>query len=100
MPYDTPAQATAAVLYAVRTMSEFFTPSDPGTITVADDGRLQFKPSANGKHRTLNVDPTQKEKAIQTLVELASAKPPQPQGRGPRNNADKGKAAPQAPVKQ
>ena len=44
MPYDAPASALAAVLYAAHPEDGLFTLSPPGTITVPDDGRTQFTP--------------------------------------------------------
>ena len=44
MPYDAPAPALAAVLYAVHPDDGYFTLSEPGTISVLDDGRTQFTP--------------------------------------------------------
>jgi inosine-uridine nucleoside N-ribohydrolase len=75
LPYDAPAAAMAAALYAVRPKDTLFQLSEPGTITVLDDGRTKFTPSAGGKHRYLIVDPAQKDKIQQVYVELASAKP-------------------------
>ena len=40
----------------------YFKLSDPGTISVLDDGRTRFTPAADGKHRYLIVDPAQKER--------------------------------------
>ena len=57
MPYDAPASALAAVLHAVHPEDGYFTLSDPGTITVQDDGRTRFTPAADGRHRYLIVDP-------------------------------------------
>ena len=57
MPYDAPAAALAAVLYAVHPDDGYFKLSDPGTISVLDDGRTRFTPAADGKHRYLIVDP-------------------------------------------
>lgn len=74
MPYDAPAPSMAAMLYAVHP-DGYFKLSDPGTIGVLEDGRTKFTPSAEGKHRYLVIDPAQKEKIIQTYVEMASAKP-------------------------
>src|SRR5579871_283229 len=74
MPYDAPVPAMAAMLYAVHP-DGFFKLSDPGTISVLEDGRTKFTPSAEGKHRYLVPDPAQKEKVIHTYVEMASAKP-------------------------
>jgi len=75
MPYDAPARDMAAVLYAVRPGKNYFKLSGPGTISVTDDGRTTFTPSAQGTHRYLIVDPAQKELVIQTFREIASAKP-------------------------
>ena len=75
MPYDAPTWDMTAVLYAVRPEEGYFKLSDPGTITVLDDGRTRFAPSAQGKHRYLILDPAQKDRIIKTFVEIASAKP-------------------------
>jgi inosine-uridine nucleoside N-ribohydrolase len=75
MPYDAPTTAMAAVLYAVRPQEAYFKLSDPGVITVQADGKLKFTSAPDGKHRYLILDETQKEKIIQTYVEIASAKP-------------------------
>jgi hypothetical protein len=84
MPYDAPAAALAAVLYAVHPDSGFFTVSDPGTISVLDDGRTRFAPAADGRHRYLIVDPAQKDRITQMYTTLVSAVPaPRPaRGRG------------------
>ena len=75
MPYDAPAAGMAAALQALRPQEGYFKLSGPGTIRVLDDGRTQFTPSADGKHRYLISDPAQKERGIRTYTELASAKP-------------------------
>ncbi len=75
MPYDAPSLAMAEVLHAARPGEPNFKLSDPGALAVAPDGKVSFNPSAQGKHRQLLVDPEQKDKIIQTYVELASAKP-------------------------
>ena len=84
MPYDAPAPALAAVLHAVHPDEDYFKLSDPGTITVLDDGRTRFTPSADGKHRYLIVDPAQKERIVSLYTALVSAPPaPRPsRGRG------------------
>jgi hypothetical protein len=74
-PGDAPAATLAAVLYAVRPNDSFFKLSDPGTITVADDGRTHFAPAAGGKHRFLIADPAKLEDARKLFVETASTKP-------------------------
>jgi len=85
MPYDAPGQATAAVLYAANQKEGYFRLSEPGTIEVLDDGRTRFSPSAAGKHRYLIADPSQRDRVVKALTELASAKPTPPAGRGFRN---------------
>ncbi|MBK5291793.1 MAG: nucleoside hydrolase [Acidobacteriia bacterium] len=75
MPYDTPTWDLTAVLYAVRPKEGYFKLSDPGRITVGDDGRTSFSPAADGKHRYLILDPAQKERILKTYVELTTAKP-------------------------
>ncbi|MCW5963306.1 MAG: nucleoside hydrolase [Bryobacterales bacterium] len=75
MPYDATTAPMAAVLYAVRSNAGLFSLSEPGTITVLDDGRTKFTPSPTGNHRYLIVDPSQISKIQESYVQLASAKP-------------------------
>jgi hypothetical protein len=75
MPYDAPAVAMAAALYAARPQENYVKLSDPGTVTVADDGRIRLAPAPAGKHRTLIFDPTQKDRIQQIYAETASTKP-------------------------
>jgi hypothetical protein len=75
MPYDTPTRDMAAVLYAARPAESYFKVSEPGIITIGDDGGATFRPAANGLHRYLIPDPAQKERLTKTYRELASAKP-------------------------
>jgi hypothetical protein len=82
MPYDAPASALAAVLYAVHPDDGYFTLSDPGVISVMDDGRTQFTPKADGQHRYLIVDPAQKEKIMGVYTAMVSAPPAPRPGRG------------------
>ena len=82
MPYDAPAPALAAMLYAVKPGETFFKVSDPGTITVSDDGRLRFAPAADGRHRYLIVDAAQKDKVLETYLAMVPAKPAPGPGRG------------------
>jgi hypothetical protein len=83
MPYDASASALAAVLHAVHPDDGYFKVSDPGTITVLDDGRTKFTPAVEGKHRYLIVDPAQKERVIAMYTAMVSAPPaPRPGRRG------------------
>jgi hypothetical protein len=77
--YDFPSYDLAAILHAVHPDKGFFKLSDAGGIAVAEDGRMKFV--ASGKVRSLILDPAQKEKIVQTLVEVSSAKLPAPQQR-------------------
>ncbi|MBC8165995.1 MAG: nucleoside hydrolase [Bryobacteraceae bacterium] len=74
-PYDAPTGDMSAVLYAVRPQEGYFKLSDPGTITVLDDGRTKFTAGADGRHRYLIADPAQKERIVKAYTEVASAKP-------------------------
>jgi hypothetical protein len=83
MPYDAPAAALAAVVQAVHPDDGYFKLSDPGTISVLDDGRTRFTRSAEGKHRYLIVDPAQKERVLGLYTAMVSAAPaPRPGRRG------------------
>jgi hypothetical protein len=74
MPYDAPSGAMAAALYAVRPKENYFQLSNPGSITVLEDGRTHFS-AAGGTHRYLIADPAQKDRVIQAYTELASTHP-------------------------
>ena len=83
MPYDAPASALAAVLQAVHPDAGYFTLSEPGTISVLDDGRTRFTPGADGRHRYVIVDPAQKERVLSLYTAMVSAPPaPRPGRRG------------------
>jgi hypothetical protein len=104
MPYDAAAPSVAAVLAAIRPKENYFKMSPSGTVKVLADGRTEFVASATGKHQYLITDPEKKEKVMQTMVELVSAKPvPRaPRMRRPieKKAADPAKAAvPPAPPK-
>ena len=74
MPYDAPSHDLAAVHYALHPASGFFTLSEPGTLSVADDGSVTFTAGA-GNVRRLSVDPAKKTECLAALVALATAKP-------------------------
>jgi hypothetical protein len=82
MPYDAPAPALAAMLYAVKNEENYFSLSEPGTFSVLDDGGLRFAASANGNHRYLVADAAQKERVLAAYTSLVSAKPRPGRGRG------------------
>jgi inosine-uridine nucleoside N-ribohydrolase len=76
MPYDAPTTALAAALYAVRPDSGYFQLSEPGTISVLDDGSTRFTPSPDGNHRHLIFNPEKREELVKTYTEIVSAEPP------------------------
>ena len=73
-----PSQALAAVLYAVSPEDNYFALSEPGTITILDNGRTRFTPSPGGKHHYLIARPDQKERVLETYVKLVTTQPPPP----------------------
>lgn len=91
-PFDAAAAALAATLYAVHPEEPYFTLSEPGTISVLEDGRTRFTPGADGKHRYLIVDPSQKDQILGLYTALVSAQPAPRPGRG------RGGLAPQEPT--
>src|SRR5688572_14117475 len=86
-PYDGPTQALAAVLSTVSPEDNYFDISEPGTISVLDNGRTRFTPSPNGRHHYLMVRPEQKERVLDTYVKLITTEPPPPPARGRRGGA-------------
>ncbi len=99
MPYDAPASALAATLHAVHPDADYFTLSEPGTITVLDDGRTQFTPGAGGRHRYLIANPAQKDRLSQLYAALVSAEPVRRQQRGgPPPQQQQQQAPPEKPA--
>jgi hypothetical protein len=91
MPYDAPTHALAAVLHAVAPSDNYFDLSEPGTISIENDGRTRFTPSPDGNHRYLIARPDQKQRILETYVKLvtedgtlyAPAQPARGRGAGP-----------------
>lgn len=75
MPYDAPSWDMIAVLQAVKPDDGYFKLSEPGTVTVAGDGRTRFTANPQGRHRYLIFDPAQKDRVLKAFTELASARP-------------------------
>jgi hypothetical protein len=80
MPYDAPSYDLAAAHYATHPDSGFFPLSEAGTLTVADDGKMSFKPGGGQVH-SLKVDPAKREQIILAFIEILSTKPAAPQQR-------------------
>jgi hypothetical protein len=79
MPYDAPTWDLLAAHFAVHPDSSLLK-TEPGSLTVRDDGRPQFTPGP-GKIQSISPDPTQKGKLLAALIEIAAAKPITPQQR-------------------
>jgi hypothetical protein len=74
MPYDAPAVALAAMLYAVRPADGYFA-AKPGTIVPGTDGHVTFSESAAGKHSYLTAVPAKHDETIQKFTSMVSAEP-------------------------
>jgi hypothetical protein len=70
---DQPTWGMAAALHAGSKESPFQL-SEPGTLSVSDDGKASFAASAGGKHRNLVLDPAAKDKVLAAYLELAATK--------------------------
>jgi inosine-uridine nucleoside N-ribohydrolase len=71
-PHDRPTWDLTSVLYGVRPEHSYFGISDPGTVTVADDGLTTFKQDAAGRHRYLIINQAQKARTLEALQLLSS----------------------------
>ena len=74
MPYDRPTWDPTAVLYAVEGES-WFNISEPGYISVTDEGSTLFTPDENGTRRYLYVDEAQAEAIRDHFVKVISSVP-------------------------
>jgi len=76
-PHERPTWDLTSVLYAVFSDRGYFTLSEPGTVTVEQDGFTRFDPAANGRDRFLILEQNQPPRVREALVQLAS-QPPNP----------------------
>jgi inosine-uridine nucleoside N-ribohydrolase len=72
MPYDRPTWDLTSVLYGVRPDGKYFNLSAPGRVTVDDKGQTHFAEAANGPHRYLILEPSQKARTLEALILLAT----------------------------
>ncbi|MBS1824232.1 MAG: nucleoside hydrolase [Acidobacteria bacterium] len=72
MPYDRPTWDLTSVLYAVRPGRGYFSLSEPGTVTVDDQGKTRFESDPGGRHRYLIVDAVQRARVLEALIQLAT----------------------------
>ena len=75
MPYDRPTWDLTATLYAVCPDYDYFDLSQPGRVTIQNDGFTQFTPLKDGRDRFLIVNDAQVERVKEALVQLASQPP-------------------------
>lgn len=75
MPYDRQTWDLTSVLYAIEGEANYFSVSDPGTITVTDDEFTTFAPSLTGKHFYLKINAAQAERVKARFVEIITSKP-------------------------
>jgi inosine-uridine nucleoside N-ribohydrolase len=71
-PYDRPTWDITAALYAIRPNDGYFSLSEPGTIHVDATGVTTFLPSADGKHRYLQMNDVQRARALEAMILLSS----------------------------
>jgi hypothetical protein len=75
MPYESPTGELAAVLFAIRPQENYFTVSEPGTVTLDTAGKPSLARNAAGKHRLVTSNPAHQGKLLKAYIDLASAKP-------------------------
>lgn len=64
-----------SVLYAIRPEDGYFDVSAPGKISVAADGASRFVARADGTHRYLTINDTQRARTLEAMTLLATAPP-------------------------
>jgi hypothetical protein len=79
-PHERPSWDLTSVLYAVFPDRDYFSLSEPGTVTVEQDGFTHFTPAADGRDRFLKLNQTQAARVKEALVQLSS----QPPNSGPK----------------
>ena len=71
-PHDRPTWDLTSVLYAVRPGRDYFDISEPGKVTVQDDGRTTFEAGQGGRDRHLIIRDIQMGRTTEALVQLSS----------------------------
>ena len=75
MPYDRQTWDLTAVLYAVEGPEGYFTVSEPGTITVNDNGGTIWTDDPNGRMHYLKCDKQQQDNILKHFIGLITSKP-------------------------
>ena len=73
--HDRPSWDLTSVLFAVRPDDGYFTLSQPGRVTVEDDGFLKFQPEELGRDRYLEMNSEQAIRVREVLRDLVSQPP-------------------------
>ncbi|PQO31500.1 nucleoside hydrolase [Blastopirellula marina] len=73
--HDRPTWDLTSVLYAVRPEDGYFGLSEPGLVTVEEDGFTKFQPEANGRDCYLTMDDQQAIRVIEAQRSLVSQPP-------------------------
>lgn len=74
-PHNRPTWDLTSVLYAVFPDRGYFDLSEPGRVTVADDGYTTWTADAEGQHRHLQMNSLQVPRVTEALVQLSSQPP-------------------------
>jgi inosine-uridine nucleoside N-ribohydrolase len=74
-PHNRPCWDLTSVLHAIYPDRGYFGLSEPGQVTVANDGVTKHTPAKNGKHRFLTVSQEQRSRCREAFVYLASQPP-------------------------
>ena len=74
MPYDRPTWDLTSVLYAIEPEGSCLGVSEPGTITIAEDGYSRFTPDPAGRHRYMTIAPEDIPGAAARLVESCTGR--------------------------
>lgn len=74
-PHERPTWDLTAVLYGVFPDRDYFTLSEPGTVTVETDGFTRFDQKPDGRDRFLILNQVQGARVKEALVQLASQPP-------------------------
>ena len=74
-PHERPTWDLTSVLYAVRTERGYFAVSEPGIVTVHDDGETTFESARQGRDRFLKLD-TENIRRLQEVFAALASEPP------------------------
>ncbi len=74
MPYDRPTWDLTTVFEALDSDKEIFAYSEPGTISLKEDGTAVFSASESGMHRYLIIPGQNREKAVNAIVSKVTGK--------------------------